>query len=104
MAKSSKQSGLFDREIDDPEVEGALVEAIETLEDEEIADAIKRRAAAKALIDETLAGMKLKPGERIRVGPYVIPAVQRTGGDFEIKAWKRTGIGPIKRLENGATA
>jgi hypothetical protein len=104
MAKASKQGGLFDREIDDPEVEQALIEAIETLEDEEIAEAIKRRAAAKALIDETLAGMKLKPGERVRIGEYVVPAVQRTGGDFEIKPWKRTGIGPIKRLEAPASA
>jgi hypothetical protein len=102
MAKRTKQSGLFDREIEDKDVEQALIEAIETLDDEEFREAAKARAAAKALIDETFAGMKLKDGERVRVGEYIVPVVTRTGGDFEIKPWKRVGVGPIKRIDANA--
>lgn len=99
MAKATKQRGMFDKEITDKDVEQSLVDAIETLDSEEYHEIAKARTAAKKLIDETLAGMKLKAGERLRVGPYVIPVVERTGGDFHMKPWRATGPGPIKRVE-----
>lgn len=87
------QSGLFDREIESPELEGAL----ETLE--RLADAAAEIRAAQKVLGGIKASLEIKDGERIRCGAFILTGAARNGGGFEVPAWSGVTIASYERVE-----
>lgn len=98
------QSGLFDIEIENPELEAAieLMEAADEAVEAAIAEFIATRAegnkralsGARKLYKETVENIcrerSLGSDQRIRVGRYVVTTVRRAGGGFEVPDWSKT--------------
>lgn len=69
--KQEAQIAMFDRTIENPELE----EAIERMRDAE--DGAKQYAAARKPVKEMIENMALTDGERVRVGRFVITVKAR---------------------------
>jgi hypothetical protein len=95
-AKPDPQSNMFDRTIEDPELEAALDE----LYSEETKAAYKAYRDAHKKVYTRLNDIKIGINERVRVGMYIVPGKELRGGGFEIPAWTKTGIGTITRIED----
>jgi hypothetical protein len=95
-AKPDPQGGLFDRTIEDPELEAAL----EDLESEEIQAGFDAYRKAHKQVYDRLNTISLEHDEKVRVGRFIVTAKERRGGGFEIPAWTKTGIGSITRIED----
>lgn len=91
-ASADPQSGLFDKVVQSPEIEG-LIDSMQ--ENREAHKAFtKANKGLNDFIDES--AIDLKPGARIRIGRYVVTTRSRAGGGFQVPAWeKSTAIGSI---------
>lgn len=95
-AKNTPQTNMFDRTIEDLDLEAAL----EDLYSEDTQAAYKAYREAHRKVYSRLNDMEIKPDEKLRVGRFVVTGKERAGGGFEIPAWTKTGIGSIERLED----
>ena len=93
--KPEPQTGLFDRTIEDPELESFL----EDLYSEEVQAAHETFKKAHKAVYDKLNQMTLEDGEKVRCGQFLVVGKQRSGGGFEVPQWTKTGIGKITRLD-----
>jgi hypothetical protein len=94
--KDEPQGNMFDRTIEDQELEAAL----EDLYSEPTQEAYKAYKDAHKKVYDRLNDMRIGPDEKLRVGKFVVTGKERRGGGFEIKPWTKTGVGSISRLED----
>lgn len=92
--KDEAQAQLFDRTIENPELEEAIEKMLE------LGEAAKEYAAARKPVKAITETLNLKDGERVRIGRYVITGRERSGGGFDVKSWTKTTIGSIAELTN----
>ncbi len=90
-----EQSGMWDRDIEDPELEAAC----ETLLDEDTLVVVRNHRQAIQVKKDRLKFHGIKPEERLRIGEYVIPGklYEGGGGDKATAAWSSVSGRP-KRL------
>jgi hypothetical protein len=86
------QSGLFDRVIENEALEASCARYLFTK------PGAKDHGKAKRKLYEMLNAVEVKPGERVRIGRFVIAGKARKGGGFEVPVWERTGIGSVTEL------
>lgn len=91
--REDSQAGLFDREIESDELEGAIEDYLNTQED------AKANAKAKKTIKSVTEQYDLREGERLRVGRFVIVGKRRSGGGFEVPAWSKVTAGKINPVD-----
>ena len=102
-AKTDPQSQLWDRTIEDPFLEGAIEDYLTSAElMRGTRPVAKKHQGNKKALGEMLDRQKLKDGERLRVGAYVVTGQARSGGGFEIPEWASVKAGSIQRLDDGA--
>lgn len=94
-AKPDPQGGLFDRTIEDPELEAAL----EDLESDDVQAGFKAYKTAHKAVYDRINLIELKPDDKVRVGRFIVTGKERRGGGFSIEPWTKTGIGSITRIE-----
>ena len=87
------QAGLWDRTVESPELEQAIMDIIDTRK------ASIKNGRAKKKRQILLKEFKLGDGERLRVGNYVIMGKSKSGGGFDIDKWSGVGVGSITELE-----
>lgn len=80
---------LWDRELEDPELEQIIEEYMDSRE------AAKSAVAAAAALKAKLKA--LADGDRIRCGEFVITGKARNGGGFEVPAWQSVA-GRVERV------
>ncbi len=81
MPKKDPQTGMWDRTIEDAELENALDEMQESEEAHQTYGKARARMLARVRFHE------LRDGERVRCGEFVIEGKARNGGGFEVPAW-----------------
>lgn len=102
----SQQSGMWDEEIENEQLEDAL----STLNGFNMQLAIFREKyatkdvnAARKLIKETIEAYsrehELAGGERLRVGRFVVTTRNRAGGGFEVPEWHKVLMGKFSLLD-----
>ncbi len=87
------QAGLWDRTVESPELEQAIMDIIDTRK----ANIKHGRAQRKRKI--LLLEYKLEHGERLRVGNYVITGKIKARGSFEVEETSSVGVGSITELD-----
>lgn len=90
--KEDAQGGLWDREIESPEIEEAITRMFSNRE------AAKEYGKAREAIRRIIEEFNLGETERVRCGPYVIHGRARAGGGFSVPTWAKVGIGEITEL------
>ena len=97
MTSPSKdeQSGMWDRDVEDPELE----QACETLLDDDTLEKVRLHRQATQTKKDRLKFHGIKPEERLRAGEYVIPGklYEGGGGDKPTAAWSAVSGRP-KRI------
>ena len=78
------QAGIFDRVIDDTEIENAADAILRSREMASFNSKMKRKLK-KLLIKHEVG---LEPGERVRVGRFVMTGVAYEGGAFQVDYWQ----------------
>jgi hypothetical protein len=90
--KEDSQSGMFDRTIENPELEDLIEKRIENHE------SAKAFTAAQRGIKKIIDTLELKDGERVRCGAYVWTSKARQGGGFEMPEWESVGISDLQTI------
>lgn len=92
MARATQkpQRSFEERFIEDPD----FIDAIEHLQETQEGAKLNRQARAK--VSELAEKHGIKDGEALRVGPYVVKGVLRSGGGFEVASWSKVTIGGIE--------
>lgn len=81
-------SNIYTKEITDPEVEEALVAHCRTIEGTTEAARAHSKASSELKAGlSAIKGMRLKDGDRVRIGEYIVPFVSRAGGGIKVPAW-----------------
>ena len=81
QSQPDPQSSLFDRTIEDPDLEALLNEL------EELRPTIKRIAELRRSLEPKYDALALQKDERVRCGMHIIIGVERSGGGFSVDAW-----------------
>lgn len=88
------QVGLWDREIEDQDLEYAL----SVIRDHDNRAIVREVNGARKAIKAALARVELREGERLRCGRFVLVGTLRTGGGIEIPAWESVGVSAVVEL------
>ncbi len=73
---TSDQGGLWDKELEAPELEQALIDWLAAKEDRTKVNAITK--AKKEAFDAAVKEFKLRPGQRVRVGSVHLTVSERS--------------------------
>lgn len=98
--REDAQSGLWDLEVEDPELEAACAflnrsDVKETLRKANEASTLRRekvKALEARLIEKVTEPIFEASGARVRAGEYVLTVKRRSGGGFEVPQWDSVGV------------
>ena len=107
----SQQAGMFDREMDREDVEGmdsilesgdrnfnTVAAALTALTNDRNVKGAQQVARARRALKKIVKDLKLKNGERVRVGDFILEGKLRSYGPAEIPKGEAMTIGSVESV------